>query len=95
MVGAMTYAGERHGRSVTIAHGVKEALTFVEGPVADHTVPSTAVQMTKLTGEGPRCWKGAEVMINEQGVAIVRRGNESGRWFLQDLLLAETLAARP
>ena len=94
MVGAMTYAGERHGRSVTIAHGVKEALTFVAGPVADHKPPTTPLQMTKLTGEGPRCWKGAEVTIDADGVAVVRRGNESGRWFLQDLLLAETLAGR-
>ncbi len=94
MVGAMTYAGERHGRAVTIAHGNREAVTFVAGPVANQTPPTTPVQMMKLTGEGPRCWKGAEVMINDEGVAVVRRGNESGRWFLQDLLLAETLADR-
>lgn len=87
--GALTYAGTRHGREVSITHEPKLAVTVARGPVAAGGAPGTPARMAALTGESVRCWRGVTVERTDGQVAVVRRGNGAGGWFLHDLLLVE------
>lgn len=91
--GATTWIGERHGRRVTVVQFPKEAVTTVQGGEPHRKAPTTAIQMATLTGEPVRRWRGVAVAVEADGAVVVtRRGNGAGRWFLHDLLLAETIA---
>lgn len=94
MEGAVTYEGERRGRKVSIVQTTKRAVTIVAGPCSSTKAPSTPTQMSKLTGQQAGIWKGAVVAIQPEGVTVTRSGNGAGRWFLNDLLLAETVAGQ-
>lgn len=91
LVGTMSYAGTRHGREVSITQEAKQAVTVLRGPVSGRTAPATPAQMTTLTGEPATRWRGVEVEVAAEEVAVIRRGNGAGRWFLHDLLLAEAV----
>lgn len=96
--GAVTYAGERHGRQVDISQSVKEALTVVTRGVGGWGAPiggpSSSAEMAMLTGEPESTWKDVHVEVGPGHVAVRRRCNGAGAWMLHDLLLAETIAAR-
>jgi len=92
--GAVTYEGERNGRSVSIVQTSKQAMTIVAGPTSTVKAPSTPNQMSTLTGQPPGTWKGTAVAVRPEGVTVRRSGNGAGRWFLNDLLLAETVAGK-
>lgn len=94
MTGAMTYAGERHGRQVSITQTPKQAVTVVAGEVGRRKPPATPKQMADLTGESIRQWRNVEVSVEDGAVIVVRRRNGAGGWFLHDLLLAEAVAGR-
>jgi hypothetical protein len=95
--GAVSYAGERHGRQVDISQSLKEALTVVTraggGWGAPIRGPSSPAEMAMLTGEPAGTWKDVTVEVGPAHVAVRRRCNGAGAWMLHDLLLAETLAA--
>lgn len=90
--GAMTYGGTRHGRHVSITQEPKQAVTVVQGHVSARKPPKTPAQMATLTGEPAGRWRGVTVEVSADQVAVIRRGNGAGRWFLNDLLLAEAVA---
>jgi hypothetical protein len=93
LTGAMTYAGRRHGREVSITQTPKQAVTVVEGDVGRRKPPTTPKQMADLTGESIQQWRKVEVAVEDGAVIVVRRRNGAGGWFLHDLLLAEAVAA--
>ncbi len=93
MTGAMSYAGTRHGRNVSITQHPKHAATVVAGVVGDVRPPTTPAQMTKLTGEPIGMWRGVSVDVEDGAVIVQRSRNGAGGWFLHDLLLAERVAA--
>lgn len=93
MTGAMTYAGQRHGREVSITQTPKQAVTVVVGDVGRRKPPTTPKQMADLTGESIQQWRKVEVAVEDGAVIVVRRRNGAGGWFLHDLLLAEAVAA--
>lgn len=90
--GALTYAGTRHGRELSITQEPKLAVTVARGSVGGGSLPTTPARMAALTGESLRCWRGVEVERADGQVTVVRRGNAAGGWFLHDLLLAERVA---
>jgi NADH:ubiquinone oxidoreductase subunit 6 (subunit J) len=93
LVGAMTYAGTRHGRELSITHEPARAVTIARGEISAGSAPSTPARMAALTGEPARCWRGVEVERDAGQVTVVRKGNGAGAWFLHDLLLVELVAA--
>ncbi len=91
--GGVGYAGERHGREVSIFQTPKLAATWVGGARGDEWMPRMPVEMATFTGEPMRCWRGVTVEHTEEGEILVKRaGRDAGRWFLHDLLLAEMVA---
>ena len=96
--GAIVYGGERHGRHVRISHKPSEASTVVSangaGWGAALIPPSSAAEMTMLTGEPEGAWRHVTVEVGPDHVAVFRRRNGAGGWMLHDLLLADALAAR-
>ena len=90
--GATSYAGTRHGRTVSISQTATGAATVVSGHVGGATTPRTPLEMSALTGERPACWRDVEVRREDDAVVVIRRGNGAGGWFLHDLLLAEAVA---
>ena len=90
--GSLTYAGRRHGLEISITHEPKLAVTVARGPVGTAGAPGTPARMAALTGESVRCWRGVEVERADGQIAVVRRGNGAGGWFLHDLLLVERVS---
>jgi hypothetical protein len=95
MEGAVSYVGRRRGRDVAIVIGAGETSTVVSGPSDTTRPPKTPNQMGSLTGLPPSCWRGVTVRISDGSVIVQRTGRGSGRWFLHDLLLAESVAGSP
>ena len=93
LVGAVSYAGSRHGREISITHEPKRAMTVARGSIGNGRAPTSMERMAALTGESARCWRGVVVERSDGQVAVVRRGNGAGRWFLHDLLLVEAAAS--
>lgn len=90
--GATTWSGDRHGHRVTILQFPMEAITTVQGGEPRRKAPSTPIQMATLTGEPVRRWREVTVAVEADGAVVVtRQGNGAGRWFLHDLLLAESI----
>lgn len=93
MEGAVGYAGRRHDRDVSIAVVADRALTVVSGPAQIAKPPKTPVQMASLTREPISCWRHVHASITDEGDVLVERtGHGCGRWFLHDILLAESVA---
>src|SRR5690606_13763678 len=83
LVGAVAYAGTRHGREVAISQRPKVAVTTVSGGDPRRKPPTTPIQMATLTGEPARRWRDVEVTVGDDGtVTVVRRGNGAGGAFL-------------
>jgi hypothetical protein len=91
-VGSMTMVGERHGRSVAIEQRPTSATTTIRGarPVG---VVTLAAELAARTGLDADRWHRVRAESGPDGVVVRRRGNGAGRWLLEDLLLAESLAA--
>lgn len=94
LVGAVTYGGHRHGRRVEITQHPELALTVVSGTGFRPTPPSSAHEMSVLTGEPHDTWRNVSVTVGDDAVIVERSLNGAGRWILQDLLLAEAIANR-
>jgi hypothetical protein len=94
LAGRLALGGRRHGRDVTISQRTTGATTTIQGMFPPYAVTSPAAMAT-LTGEPAKHWRDVEARAGADGVVVRRRGNGAGRWFLHDLLLAETIAARP
>lgn len=94
MSGAMTYAGERHGRLVEITHEADRAVTVIRPVTSPGRAPQGRAQMAALTGEPASAWKHVAAAVEDDAVVVVREVNGAGTWFLHDLLLAESVAAR-
>jgi hypothetical protein len=95
LTGAVSYAGVRHGRSVSITQNVKGAATLLgleRWSDRPGSIPSTPGQMAALTGKPVRCWRHVEVAVEQGVLLVVRTGNAAGGWMLHDLLLAEAIA---
>lgn len=92
MEGTVTYGGSRRGRDVSIVIGIGTLGTVVSGPAGTSSVPRTPDQMASLTGEKPSHWRNVTVAIADGNVVVERTGPDCGRWFLHDLLLAESVA---
>jgi hypothetical protein len=92
--GAVTYAGTRHGRPVTILQNAKGAATLVGVDRTPDVLPSTPSDFAALTGETITSWRHVEVACESGTVAVLRTGRAPSKWMLHDLLLAEILAAR-
>lgn len=91
--GGVGYAGERHGRAVSIVQTPKLAATWVDGARGDEWMPRIPAEMATFTGQPMRCWRDVTVEHADEGEILVqRRGRDAGRWFLHDLLLAEKVA---
>jgi hypothetical protein len=95
MSGATSYAGNRHGRTVSISQTSHGSATIVAGDVGDGPTPRTPVEMAQLTGEGVWQWRGVTVTRGDDAVVVTRRRSGAGAWFLHDLLLAEAVATTP
>jgi hypothetical protein len=91
LVGALTMAGVRHGRQVSVGQAAGSAVTSIDGAYGQRSVRAVA-QLAALTGEAAKYWRNVEASAGATGVTVRRRGNGAGRWFLHDLLLAECLA---
>jgi hypothetical protein len=91
LVGELGFAGERHGREVSIAHRPKLAVTSIRGRFVPRTM-SSATTMAALTGEPPSAFRRVEVRVASDSVTVRRTGNGAGRHIYRDLLLAEHLA---
>lgn len=86
--------GDRRDRDVATVVTVHSAITFVTGPVKCARPSGTPAEMTPLTGESPPFWRNVTAAITGEGhVMVERKGRGSGRWFLHDILLAESLAS--
>lgn len=96
--GAVVYGGERHGRRVEISQTPAEALTVVHlGGRRDGSpggAPTTASEMSLLTGEPEAAWRRVVVEFGPAYVAVRRRRSGAAGWLLHDLLLAEVVADR-
>jgi hypothetical protein len=91
LVGELGFAGERHGREVSIAHRPELAVTSIRGRFAPRTL-SSATAMAALTGEPPSTFRRVEARVAGDSVTVRRTGNGAGRHIYRDLLLAEHLA---
>lgn len=96
MIGAVEYAGVRHGRPVVIVQTAAEAVTSVgltaELPVLART--ADPAWFASVTGLGPAAWAGVSATRHGPGqVIVVREATGAGSFMLHDLLLAERLAA--
>jgi hypothetical protein len=91
LVGPMTFAGERHGRSVVVEQRPSSSTTRISGS-RPRQVVSGPTELAARTGIDATRWRGVRVESGPDGVVVRRRGNGAGRWMLEDLLLAETLA---
>ncbi len=94
MPDAVSYAGRRRGRDVAIVMGSGVAGVIVSGPPETSRVPKTPKQMADLTGLPVSCWRDVTVSIVDDDVVVRRTGRDCGRWFLHDLLLAESVGGR-
>jgi hypothetical protein len=94
MHGAMTYAGIRHGRAVSISQATGGSTTTVEGRFRFDGAPASPQAFAGATGEPPTAWRGVTVEVGPDEVSITRRGNGAGAAMLQDLALAEAIADR-
>jgi hypothetical protein len=92
MRGAVSYAGHRRGRDMTVALVAGATVTVVNGPTDTGRPPSNPNQMAVLTGQQPSCWRNVTVTITDGQVIVERKGRGNGRWFLHDILLAESVA---
>ncbi len=93
MPDAVSYAGHRRGRDVAIVTAAGVAGVIVSGPLAASRVPKTPKQMAGITGLPESCWRNVTVSIVDDDVVVRRTGRDCGRWFLHDLLLAESVSA--
>ena len=91
LVGELGFAGERHGREVSIAHRTKLAVTSIRGRFVPRTL-SSATAMAALTGEPASAFRRVEARVAGDSVTVRRPGNGAGRHIYRDLLLAEHLA---
>lgn len=91
LVGRLAFAGERHGRQVSVNQAPQAAATEVRGAVQPRSITS-ATTMASITGEPARFWQDVEARAGDGRVLVRRSGNGAGRWYLYDLLLAERLA---
>jgi hypothetical protein len=94
LAGRIALGGRRHGRDVAVSQWTTEATTTIHGTFPPYAVTSPTAMAT-MTGEPAKHWRDVEARAGADGVVVRRRGNGAGRWFLHDLLLAETIAARP
>jgi hypothetical protein len=92
MRGAVSYAGQRRGRDVSIVLAAEASVTVVSGPTGTTRLPVTPDRMAALTGQQPSCFRDVTVTIADGHVIVERRGRGIGRWFLHDMLLAESVA---
>src|SRR5690606_32048935 len=81
LTGALTLAGERHGRRVHIEQTTDRSVTLVHGSYPRRSVGSPAT-MASITGEPVRCWRKVSAAAGAGGVEVRRTGNGAGRWYL-------------
>lgn len=92
MQGTVSYTGHRRGRDIAVVIGGNGMGILVAGPAQTARPPRTANQMAALTGLQPSCWRNVTVTIGDSGIVVGRKGRGSGKWFLHDILLAESVA---
>jgi hypothetical protein len=102
--GAIAYTGERHGRHVSVRIEGNTVTTELSGKVtgfdvkargerlraSDASPPAVAAVLEPLRASS--YWKGVTVRGGNHGVTVERKGNGAGRYWMQDLWLAEHLA---
>ncbi len=97
MDGAQVFAGERHGRVVSVAQRPNLAITLVE-PLGGESwlnappEPRSAEEMAALTGASTASFANVTVTTSPQHVRVVRQGGAASSQSLLDLALAEAIA---
>lgn len=97
MDGAQVFAGQRHGRVVSVAQRPNLAITLVEplgGEPWLHAPPepSSAEEMAALTGASAASFANVTVTTSPQHVEVERQGGAVTSQSLLDIALAEAIA---
>ena len=102
--GAIAYAGERHGRAVSVRIEGNTVTTELSGKVTGFEVKARGERL-KANPSSPEAvaavleplrassyWKGVTGRGGNHGVTVERKGNGAGAHWMRDLWLAEHLA---